>query len=490
MGSDPIQPDKPTNTAKPALPITSQAASANPKNSILAGDTSMPSADVSGNLFPQPKASPMPGLQLETGSPSTNQNAQTSGDTIDQQTQKNIIESLKIYLNESRQEFAGVRNSRGIFSRFGNFIGRQIDSQNTIEANEQLLNQFESKIQNLENAMSGKLINPSTGATISFGQAYKDAFGKEISEKDIIEWSNAQKKYNAIKPLQEDYERYSDALSPFIQEYETNHFKLADKGQLNDLETSMKSLLGDESFSDLFKQKGVNSDTISPQEKYDFLISAAKTLVSTKIEKAQEVRQGMTLDTAHWLYQTASLETLGNDNYLDGRIRSCKDYQEKAGQRVGLVTTTGTTLAMGGLNLIAGSLVDTAVDTVQDATRDNGFSTSKTLRSLAKNANPLSPLTGLAQLTGIIEKPPSYAACKNVLSSYIEDFDKNKGQLKKDSDLTDLGKSIDSLLGEGKTAKILKSSDKNNNLSAQDKYNILIYLSKDLILSRKMAESA
>lgn len=362
-----------------------------------------------------------------------NQTTDATGTTIErttmglnesnEQLQTNNIEILKIYLEDAKKVFQSVKDKRGYSEKVGNLFADMLGSENSTESLENTINQFESKIKRLEDAQAGELTNPTTGEKVTYEQAYQEAFGKDFNKDDTINLVNAQKAYKDAKPHQEDYYEFNGKLFQFIETYDGNKGKLNDNSNLTELETTMKSLLGENDFAKLYKDKGVNPENMSAQEKYDFLISSSKELVSSKVNTAIEHRQGKTLIELEGDYDIAYTSALGFGNDLTDKINKYKTYQQTAGNRVKSVIDAGAAFGTGGISYVASPVVN-AIDSL---TKKD----TPTISSLGKNAwndiNPLSPLSSLASVLGITKDSPTFKSCEYTLSPHMEIYDKNRG---------------------------------------------------------------
>lgn len=445
---------------------------------IDGGTKTNAAADQNGSIFAANAAS------SENIAGTTIEHAPQNANTSDTQTQIELINALKIYLAEAKEQFQNLQNNRGYIDKAGSFVGRLWNSENTMEKAEEKINQFEQKIKMLEDANAGKLKN-SAGDKISFGQAYKQFFDKDFNKEDIDKAIKAQKDFKEAKPYQENYDKYAQALSGSIQKYNENNGKLTTEQSLTDLQTSLKSLIGKDNLSKAFTEKGLNPDNMSAQQKYDFLIKTSTDLLSSKAKEAIEHTQGKTLDNIEWEYKLELLNLIGFDDNIKAKTQNSKDGEQKLTGYFQSGISSIASIFLGPL----GSLSTTALTTINNVTKPKPPSAYGIARQAWNDANPFSSIGDLAEKLGIIKAPPSSTACENKFSLSIEEYDQNKGQLKDDKSLAGLQTSITSLLGEGSLSKIFEQAKVNpDKISDQEKYNILIKFSRNLLYETKQNE--
>lgn len=434
----------------------------------------------SNSIFPA-QTIPATGLRVESSTSSSNASADAN---LHQET----IDILKQHLAEMKEFFNTQNKKNGYVSQLAEAAKTLWNKDNTSGVIKNKIKELEDKIRLLEEAQKGTAIDKETGKSLSFEEAYFKAFGKILDKDKINEAIQAQKTYQQSKEYQPIYDKYSDALSPFIEEADDPQKQKVISEKVTKLETALTSLIGQDGLNKIYKDNNVNSDSSSAEEKYKILITQAKQLLSKSASDLQNVSQGKTLDFLLYLSEDAYQNATGDD--LKYKITQQAELSKNGAGTAGSIVTSGVTMFTG---LLPGAAAETgsyAINRFSDNSGDSfGTKLLDTGKDLLDNVNPLSQLESLKPLgraLGIIKEKPKYQYVLNQLQPFLLENDINQGKLEDAQRLEKLEQALDALEGKDKMQDFYKEKGVNpSQLAPEQKYRLLINYSKHLLAAKK-----
>lgn len=267
------------------------------------------------------------------------QNTQAYSNVSNESAQKYAVVTLRRRLNEAKEAFKNGTDADGWAGKTADFVSGLWDSENRAHLVQADIDKMEAQVKKLEQAQQGNLINPRTGKKMSFEDAYYDVFGIEFNKDNVISYSRAEEDYKLAATTQGIYQNYNNALDPALKKYNQNNGHLASSNDLAELENSLKFILGAEGLNKLFKDKGVDLKSISPEQKYKLLAEYSKELVSSAKTDSEKCRNGKSLDELKNRYERSYTAAFGVDNDLNRRVTDYVNSQE-----TGAAITKGATV--------------------------------------------------------------------------------------------------------------------------------------------------
>lgn len=187
----------------------------------------------------------------------------------------------------------------------------------------------------------------------NFNEKFKEIFDIEYNHANIARYDKKSKQFKLAVTANIMAEMTSSKLSAHIKNYKENNGKLQDKiitrinpyasigcvpyiyetqtkeNTLKKLENSLVSVLGSkEILTDTLKSSGINTETMTDDEKYSTYGVIAEFLVETTKETAKNCSKGKTIKELKEEYDIAYKKAYGTKNNIQSRVDKYNRSQE------------------------------------------------------------------------------------------------------------------------------------------------------------------